>query len=80
MAKKGQASMVDVFAPRASLVAKVASILAHVEEGSTSGAHIFDWIAIRSLLADREVQEWLEGCRAHQLVPVKRTDKPRGKG
>ncbi len=32
-----------------------------------------DHVTVRTLLADREVQEWLDGLRKHQLVPVKRT-------
>jgi hypothetical protein len=75
MAKHKGASvrdMVDVFAPSVGLIAKIGSILVHVEEGSGEGGHAYDWHAVRTLLADREVQEWLDGMRSKALVPVKR--------
>ena len=65
--------MVDVFAPPLSLLCKLGSIVVHVEEGARARmAHAYDWAAIRSLLADREVQGWIEGMRNKALVPVKR--------
>lgn len=67
------AGIVDTFAPPIALLAKVGSILVHVDEAVGAGGHEFDWVAVRSLLADREVQEWLEGMRAKGLLPVKRT-------
>ncbi len=72
MASRKQASMIDVFHPPVALVAKIGSILVHVEEGAGEGGHAYDWTAARSLLADREVQQWIKGLRAHALVPVKR--------
>lgn len=65
-------AMVDVFAPPISLLAKLGSILAHVEEGASEGGHAFDWFAVHSLLADREVQEWLTAMDKAGLLPVKR--------
>jgi hypothetical protein len=73
MAQRRTATMIDVFAPQVALIAKLGSILVHVEEGLSDGGHHFDWTATRSLLADREVQQWIEGLRAQALVPVKRT-------
>jgi hypothetical protein len=64
--------MVDTFAPPVRLLAKIGSILVHVEEGHGEGGHDFDWIAVGSLLADREVQDWLDSMREKGLVPVKR--------
>lgn len=72
MPKPRQATMIDVFAPPVALIAKLGSILVHVEEGLSDAGHHFDWTATRSLLSDREVQQWIEGLRAHALVPVKR--------
>lgn len=69
---KKQASIIDIFNPPARLIAKIGSILVHFEEAVGEGGHAYDWTAARSLLADREVQEWLAGLRAHALVPVKR--------
>jgi hypothetical protein len=65
-------AMVDIYAPPVALLAKIGSILVHIEEASGEGGHEFDWIAIRSLLADREVQEWLDGMGLAGLVPRKR--------
>lgn len=70
--KKSSVGMIDVYAPPVRLLAKLGSIIVHVEEGSGAGGHQFDWSAIRSLLADREVQDWIEVMGKHGLVPVKR--------
>jgi len=64
--------MVDVFNPPVGLLCKLGSIIVHAEEGSGEDSHDFDWVALRTLLADREVQQWLDGMRAKALVPVKR--------
>lgn len=65
-------AMSDTFAPPVALLAKIGSILVHVDEGLSDGGHHYDWTAVRSLLADREVQGWLESMAAKALVPVKR--------
>jgi hypothetical protein len=62
-------AMVDVHAPPIALLAKIGSILARVEEGAGEGGGAFDWPALRSLLADREVQDWLAGMRDAGLLP-----------
>jgi len=67
-----RAAFVDTFAPSLGLLTKLGSIIAHVDEGTGEGGHAFDWIAVRSLIADREVQEWLESMRAKALLPVPR--------
>lgn len=55
-----------------SLAAKVGSILVHVEEGTGGDGHAFDWEAVRSLLGDGEIVEWLRELQKMALVPVKR--------
>lgn len=72
MAQRKTSTMIDVFAPPVALIAKLGSILVHVEEGLSDDGHHFDWTATRSLLSDREVQQWIDGLRANALVPVKR--------
>lgn len=62
--------------PGTALIAKVASILVHVEEGSSKGGHHWDWVAVQNLIADAEVQEWLKALGAMSLVPVKRGNEP----
>lgn len=64
--------MVDVFAPQVSLLAKLGSIAVHVDEVSSADGEQLDWIAIRSLLADREVVAWLAGMDSAGLLPKKR--------
>ena len=66
-------AMVDVFAPPIGLLCKLGSIVVHVDEGSGTGGHHFDWQAVRSLIADREVQEWLAGMDAKALLPKRRS-------
>lgn len=72
MAQAEQTGIVDTFAPPIQLIAKVGSILVHVDEALSDDGHHFDWAAIRSMLADREVQRWIVGLQSHALVPVKR--------
>lgn len=64
--------MVDVFAPPVSLLAKLGSIVVHVDEGAGEGGRAFDWAAIGSLIADREVQDWLTGMDNKGLLPKRR--------
>ena len=64
--------LVDTFAPSVGLLCKLGSIVVHVDESAGEGGHEFDWAAIRSLLVDREVQEWLIGMDAKGLLPKKR--------
>jgi hypothetical protein len=58
------------------LQCKLVSIIVHVEEGGaadgTEGGHPFDWVAIRSLLADPEVREWVAEMTRLGFAPVKR--------
>jgi hypothetical protein len=65
-------AMADVYAPPVGLLAKLGSIVVHVDEGSGTGGHDFDWQAVRSLIADREVQEWLIGMDGKGLLPKRR--------
>ncbi len=62
----------NIFAPPASLLAKVGSILAHVDEGLSDDGHHFDWAAARALMQNEEVQDWMSGMRKAALLPVRR--------
>lgn len=62
----------DIYTPSIGLVAKLGSIIVHVEEGVSANGHDFDWMAIRSLLSDREIKAWMSACRRRGLLPVKR--------
>ena len=72
MRRREVSDLVDVFGPRASLLAKLGSIIVHVEEATGADGHAYDLIATRQLIADREVQEWLDGMRKAAMLPVKR--------
>lgn len=64
---------------------KLVSIIVHVDEGGaadgTEGGHPFDWVAIRSLLADPEVRTWVAEMTRLGFAPVKRNpaDSPRAR-
>ena len=58
--------------PTVSLVAKVGSILAHIEEAESADGHAFDWIAVQSLMRDPEVRAWLKSLRKGGLLPKSR--------
>ncbi len=64
--------MSDPFKPSVGLLAKLGSICQHIDEATGTKGHDFDWIAVRSLLADREVTEWLDRMHENALLPVKR--------
>ena len=64
--------MIDTLAPPIAVLAKIGSIIVHLDEGSGNDGHHFDWIALRQLLADRDVQTWLEGMQKLALVPRRR--------
>lgn len=67
--------MPDALKPGPALVAKVGSILVHMEEARSNEGHHYDWAALDSLMADPEVQEWLTGLRALSMVPRKRNER-----
>lgn len=64
------------FAPSPALLSKLGSIAVHADEGSDPlSGHSLDVYAIRGLLKDPEVQEWLGGMRALALLPLKRSER-----
>lgn len=58
--------------PPVSLLCKLGSIATHAEEAMSPGAHGFDLIAMKSAIADPEVQRWLGAMGALSLIPLKR--------
>jgi hypothetical protein len=64
--------MSDPFKPCVGLLAKLGSIAQHIDEVSGENGHEFDWVAIRSLLADGEVTAWLDQMDKQGLIPRKR--------
>jgi hypothetical protein len=64
--------MADVLKPSPALLCKLGSIIVHVEEGSGVDGHPFDEIALRGLLDDPEVKQWLDGMAASAFLLLKR--------
>lgn len=58
--------------PPASLLVKLGSLARHVEEATSATGHDLDWQAIKALLADPEVQEWMAAMDGAALLPVAR--------
>jgi hypothetical protein len=62
----------DPLSPRASLLAKLASFVVHVEESSGKQGHEFDIAALRSLAIDPEIQVWIKEMSLIGMAPLKR--------
>lgn len=60
------------FAIPGSLAAKVGSIVVHVDEALSDDGHKFDVLALQSLIALPDVQEWVAALGKLGLVAVKR--------
>ena len=61
----------DPLNPDLTVLVKLASIAVHAEEMLSSGSHAFDVAALRTLLVDTDVKEWLASMDP-ALLPVKR--------
>jgi hypothetical protein len=53
-----------------SLALRLASVVVHADEWTTTGKHDFDFIALRKLIEDDEVTAWIKSLGP--LAPVKR--------
>lgn len=62
--------------PGVALLAKIGSIVGHVEEGLSDTGHAFDWSAVHDLLNDKEVQDWMVAMRKVALVTMPRHVPP----
>lgn len=62
----------DPLTPPVTLLCKLGSIAVHVEEFLSPQGHPVDKQAIDDLLADKEVQDWLNDMGKQALLPVKR--------
>lgn len=58
--------------PHTSLLVKLGSIAVHAEEAISEKGHHFDISALKSLLNDHEVKQWLSEMDALALIPKKR--------
>jgi len=60
----------DPLKPSLPLLCKLGSIAVHVEEAMSSKRHVLDVEAIRGLLQDDEVKQWIKEMGV--FMPVKR--------
>lgn len=58
--------------PSTSLLCKLGSIVIHVQEAKSSNGHDYDWISLNLLLADPEIEDWIDEMDKLSLVPKKR--------
>lgn len=58
--------------PNLGLLAKLGSIAVHADEFMSPKGHPFDRDALRSLLSDQEVKNFLSALNKMALLPVKR--------
>jgi len=58
--------------PSARLLCKLGSIIVHADEFVSPRGHAFDREAMRGLLSDSEVVEWLKMMDRLALLPVRR--------
>lgn len=63
----------DILNPKARLLAKLSAIVVHAEEWLSDNRHGNDLTALQVLLADAEVQEWVQGMVKLALAPLKRS-------
>ena len=61
----------DALKPPLGLLCKLASIVVHADEATSAGRHEFDIVAIKSLLDNPEVKEWITAMGV--FMPVKRS-------
>ena len=64
--------MTDMMKPPLALLVKLGSIAVHAEEILSPHAHQFDIDAIKTLLDDADVREWLDQMGKAAFLPVKR--------
>jgi hypothetical protein len=64
--------MNDLFHPKLSLLVKLGSIAVHADEMLSPGAHEFDMEAIKPLLRDPDLKEWIKQMTEKGFMPVRR--------
>ncbi len=62
----------DVMKPSSSLLCKLGSLYVHADEMMSDKGHQFDISAIKGLLADPELKEWIKEMDKLALLPKKR--------
>ncbi len=72
MAKKQKPPTIDSLNPELALLVKLGSIAVHADEFMSPGVHEVDGYALRQLLLDPDVIEWIDEITKSALLPVKR--------
>jgi hypothetical protein len=60
------------FRPSVALLCKLGSIVVHADEATSKDGHPFDMAAVKGLLDDPEVREWLKQMDELSMLPKKR--------
>lgn len=71
--------MNDPFHPKLSLLVKLGSIAVHADEMLSPGAHEYDAEAIKPLLRDPDLKEWIEQMTKKGFMPIQRSKKGGGR-
>jgi hypothetical protein len=58
--------------PSAGILIKLGSIYVHIDEAMSKKGHNFDVLALKQLLEDPELKEWIKQMDALALIPKKR--------
>lgn len=72
VAERTNAVMANPLNPSPAILAKLASLFVHSEESRSEQGHTMDVLAISSILADPELNLWVESMKARGLVPARR--------
>lgn len=64
--------MAETMTPSPALLCKLGSIAVHAEDFYSPDGHHFDLGALKALLNDREVKDWLREMDAMAMLPKKR--------
>lgn len=64
--------MSDPLRPSAGVLCKIGSVVVHADEMLSAKGHAFDAEALKSLLRDPELVEWLKAMDKLALIPKKR--------
>lgn len=62
----------ETLTPSTALLCKLGSIARHVQEATDREGHWMDLAAVETLIADPEVQGWMQGMDRLALLPVAR--------
>ena len=62
----------DMLKPSVPLLVKLGSIVVHSDELLSPSGHDFDRIALKALMDDPEVKDWLQAMGKAAMLPVKR--------